>query len=309
MARLQTLCCCLLLTSSWGYATAEEPPLVWQFRVGDEHRYRMTQKMDMEMLLGAADRQVETSIQQILDLTWRIEHIDDQGQATILQTIDRLQMDMQAPGQQAMHYDTAADKSPSGFAAMLVPLFKALTDEPFKISISPRGEIVGVEIPERVAKAMQSIPGAAMMGEMLTDEGLSNMIQKSSLVLPKPADLQPGLEWTRKIEMSNAQLGAIHSTTTYRYLGARQVEGESYEAFHISMDRIFGEGHGGALMELVNQKSDGEILFSRAAGRLESSKLQQEIELRTASGDRGTTQKMVQHTTFERIETKTEPIQ
>lgn len=306
MTLLRFVCCCLLVHSSWHSVIADESPLLWQFNVGDEHRYRMTQKMNMEMSLGAANRRVATNIEQIVDLTWKIERIDDQGLAKILQTVDRLQMDVQAPGHQEMRYDTDSDKSPAGFAAILVPLLKAMTNEPIVMSISSRGEILSVNIPESIAKAMQAIPGAAMMGELFSDEGFRNMIQQNSLVLPMRADLKPGHEWTRQAVMNNAQLGTIETATNYRYLGPRNVEGEPFEAFDVNMTISLGEGPGGAKFEVTKHESHGEIFFNRAAGRLESSKLQQEFELNVAAGDQITTQKMIQNTIFRRIDKQTE---
>ncbi len=292
-------------------AQAEEAPLVWEFRVGDQHHYRLTQDMDMEMSLSSDSqsgdpRKVETRVQQTIDMTWTVEQVDDGGGAEIVQSVDRLQMNMQAPGQRELHYDTASDKSPSGFAAMLVPLFKALTTEPISMSISSRGEIDIVEIPEPLEKALQAIPGAAMMSEIFSEEGFQSMIGHNSLVLPRSADLKPGYEWTRRAEMKNAQLGTITTKTSYRYLGSREVEEKHFEAFGINMTIDFGKPPSGVALDVLSHESDGEILFSREEGRLVSSKMHQEFELKFSSGDEVTTQKMVQKTSFEQIENLTE---
>jgi len=307
MALLRLTFFCALVLFNAQVAQAEEAPLVWKFRVGDQHHYRLTQNMDMEMSLGSDSqsgnsRKVETRVQQIIDMTWTVEQIDDQGLAKIVQRVDRLQMDMQAPGQQELHFDTASDKSPSGFAAMLVPLFKALTAEPISMSISSRGEIDIVEIPEPLKKALEAIPGAAMMSEMSSEEGFLNMIVQSSLVLPRPADLKPEYEWTRRAEMKNAQLGTIETETTYRYLGSREVEGKPFEAFGVNMTIDFGEAPDGVALDVLSHESDGEILFSREAGRLVLSKMHQEFELKFSTRDQVTTQKMVQNTRFEQLE-------
>ena len=97
--------------------------------------------MDMDLSLGAAKRNVETEFRQVVDLHWKIEQIDDEGRAKISQTVRRLQMDLRAPGDQEMHFDSDAQESPTGFAAMLIPSAKVLTSEPVAFTISPRGEI------------------------------------------------------------------------------------------------------------------------------------------------------------------------
>ena len=295
------VCCCLLIVSSWRPALAEESALVWKFRVGDVHHYRMIQNMDMEMSLGADGRQIETRVQQTLDMTWTIDQVDEEGLATMIQRVTRVQMDMQAPGQPEMHYDTDSDEAPAGFGAMMAPLFKAMTAEPFQVTITPRGEITNLEVPAALSKAMQSVPGAAAMGDLFSDEGFKKMIQQSSLILPEPNDLAPGYEWTTKANLKNAQFGEMKTETTYRYLGPREVKDQPFEVFSVAMKMAFGEGPGGLQMEVVNHDSHGEIFFSRAAGRLESSKLQQTMEINIAAAGTAMTQKMKQTMVLERV--------
>ena len=296
------LCSYFLIAIVCCSASADDAPLLWKFQAGDEHHYQMTQSMDMGMVVG--DREIETSFEQLLDMTWRIEQVDEQGEATMLQSVDRVRMEMQSPGQQEMSYDTDSDEAPTGFATMMAPMFEAMTAEPFKMSFTPRGEIKALVIPESLAKAMKAIPGAAAMGEMFSDEGFKNMIQQSSLILPEPKDLKPGFEWTTETVMKNAQFGQLEIETTYRYLGPREVEGKPYEVFSIAMEMNFGEGPGGMQMEIVNQESHGEILFDREAGRLESSKIQQVLEMNISVGTQEMKQNMVQTMLFNRVEPK-----
>ncbi len=294
--------CFLLVIANCLPTVAAETPLVWKFQAGDEHHYRMSQSMEMDMTLGTSDREIKTGMTQVIDMTWKIEAVDDQGIATLEQTVDRVQMDMDAPGRQKMHFDTDSDESPSGFAAMLAPLFKAMTAEPSQMTITPRGKIQNFEMPESLAKAMKALPGAAAMGEMFSDEGFRNMIQQSSLILPEPKDLNPGYEWTTKTEIENPQFGTMEITTTYSYLGSREVKGKPYEAFGITLQMDFGEGPGGIKMDIVSHESEGVILFSRETGRLESSKMQQDMRMNISTGKQEIVQKMVQTVTFERVE-------
>lgn len=296
--RVCFLFACLLASPT----IADDVPLVWKFQTGDEHQYRMLQRMDMEMALGEANRKIETAVEQVIDMTWKIDQVDEQGQAKVVQKIDRLRMNMQAPGQPEMKYDTDSDEAPAGFAAMLTPLFKAMTESSFKMTMSPRGQFSDVEMPESFANALKNVPGAAMMGEMFSDDGFANMIQKSSLILPEPKDLQPGHEWSTTSEMKNPQLGVISTQLTYRYLGPREVEGTNFEVFSIKMKMGFGEGAGGVKVEIADQDTNGEILFNRDAGRLESSKLQQEVDMNVIVGEHTMSQKMLQKVFFERIE-------
>jgi len=296
------LVCCLLIFASSNLSLAAEGPLIWKFQVGDEHSYRMTQNMDMEMSLGATGRKIETRMQQVLDMTWKIEQVDDQGQATLVQTIRRVQMELHAPGQKTLLYDTDSDEAPTGFAAMLVPLYKAMTAEPSKLTLTPRGEIKDFEMPKALGKAIKAIPGAAAMGDFFGNEGFRNVLQQSALVLPEPNDLKPGHQQTTQSEIRNSQFGVLKTEATYRYLGPREVEEKRLEVFSIALKIDFEEAPDGMQMDITSQESHGEILFNREAGRLESSKIQQNIHMNISAAGQEMTQTMAQTMTFQRIE-------
>lgn len=291
---------CLLL----GVATptrAADAPLAWKFVAGDEHHYRLTQKMNTEITLPAGDRKVVTSVEQIIDMTWKVEAVGPNGDAQIVQQVDRLRMNMQAPGQPELDYDTDSDEPPTGFAAMLAPLYQTMLEEPLRMTMSPRGEFDKLDLPESFATAMKNVPGAAMMGELSSDEGFLDMLQKSSLVLPAPEDLSPGHQWTTKSAMQNPQLGSVTAESTYRYEGTREIEGTDYGVFNVQMKLDFGEDVGGTKLEITNQNCTGEILFDRQAGRLESSKLEQDIDMNVGENDQITRQKLRQQIDFQRI--------
>ena len=251
--------CFLLIIVSCHPSQAEEGQLLWKFQPGDQHHYRMTQTMDMEMIVDATGRKIESSFDQILDMTWEIAKVDEQGLATVLQKVDRVRMDMQAPGQAEMKFDTHAEEAPTGFAAMLSPLYKALTKDPLDVSYTPRGEIKDLKVPEVLTKALQGLPGAAMMREMFSEEGFKQMMQQSSMILPESADLEPGYEWTRITKLKNAQFGEIEVKTTYNYQGTREVQGKSFEAFGVSVGMNFGDSPDQVQLRIVNQESKGEI--------------------------------------------------
>ena len=293
---------CLVAVAITATAIAEDSPLVWKFKPGDEHHYRMTQDMQMEMALGLGERKVSTGVQQLMDMTWKVDQLDDQGRAKVVQKVDRIRMDMQAPGQPEMKYDTDSDEAPAGFGAMLHPLFKAMTENPFTMNMSPRGELSDMELPEAFSNALKNVPGAAMMGEMFTDEGFLSMMQKSSLVLPTPEDLTVGHEWSTTSEMKNPQIGTITSTITYRYLGPREVKGKEFEVFSIALEMDYGDGMAGVTIEVENQDSHGEVLFDREAGRLHSSKLQQDLDMAIGAGGQTMKQKLLQKVFFELVE-------
>jgi len=284
------------------HAFGAEEPLVWKFAVGDEHPFRMNQQMNMAMNLGEAG-EMKTSISQKIDLVWQIESIDDKGIAALSQHVRRVQMEMQAPGQIEIKYDTDAKESPLGYGAMIDPVLKALVATPLKLTMTPRGEITSVEIPEKISQAMKGVPGAKMMANMVTEQGYKTMMQQMALILPQPADLSPGHAWSTTTELLTPPIGKITTHMTFTYKGPRSVEDQVFEVFVPKLELEFGDEQAAELPQIkVNeQNTSGEFLFNRSAGRLESSRLEQEMTLQIAAGDRQVEQKMVQKVELKRM--------
>ncbi|NOY43226.1 MAG: hypothetical protein GXP26_15505 [Planctomycetes bacterium] len=273
----------LLLATGWlisvaGALSAAEP-LTWKFEVGGKYHYQMVQEMKMSMDLGPAGETV-TSFTQTMDMIWEVEAIDENGTATVTQKISRMRMDITAPGQDTVHYDTESDETPQGYAAMLAPMLKALTSEKFTTTMLPSGEVTEVEVPKSLIEAMSRGPASAMMGGLASEEGFKNMFTQGSLTLPKPEDLVEGHKWSTSMEMANPAVGKIVIDSTYRYAGPREIEGQQFEVFIPTINTSFGvaEEPGAATVKVNKQETTGEILFNRSAGRLESSAINQQMD-------------------------------
>jgi hypothetical protein len=183
-------------------------------------------------------------------------------------------MKMPIPGAGAFEYDSKSDTPPTGIAAMIAPMYKAMTEGEFEITITSRGEFKDVKVPEEVLAALKNSPAAAM-GDMATPEGFKKMISQGALVLPEKSP-QPGDEWTTTFEMNNPQGGKQIIETTYRFEGMKEVDGTRFAVFQPKLNMKF-EGAGPA--KIKDQESTGEILFNPEAGRLHSSKLNQTMTI------------------------------
>jgi hypothetical protein len=253
-------------------------PLLWKFEPGKSNRYRMTQNMEMGMNVGGND--VSNNINQVIDMNWKVRELKDDGSAVLEQKIDRMKMTIDAGGNK-IEIDSASEEEPQNQAAMLAPLLKAFTSEPFEVTMSPRGEIKDVVVSEKMLEALKNAPGAAVMGDMATAEGFKKMVSQAAFALPEK--LEPNTEWTQKMEMKLPSVGTQIAETTYKYQGPKEVDGQQYEAFAPSLKVSYQGGE--TPVEIANQESKGEILFNREAGRLERSELKQDMTLKmTASG-------------------------
>jgi hypothetical protein len=255
--------------------TRAADPVVWKFKVGEGNRYRMTQKMTMDIQMGEGTSETQ-DITNVIDMSWVVDEVNDDGSARLTQTIDRMQMTIEPKGREKVEFDSKSTDEPQGFAAMLAPLFRELSRASFKLTMSPRGKVSEIEVPESLLAALAASPGAAAMGELATAKGLEETMSRMSLEMPET--LATGETWTTTSEIQNPVLGKQTINITYKYVGPREKDGVTYEVFEPTLDIAFAGGTATATIE--EQKSSGEVLFNRTAGRLESTKLDHTMKLK-----------------------------
>ncbi len=266
----------LFLTST---ANAADP-LAWKFAPGLTNRYRMTQDTHLTINSGATGDAKTHSVLTI-DISWTVQKVNDDGSAVLKQQIDRMRIKAETGDAQVAEIDSASKEDPQGQAATLVPLLKALSGNPFTVTMTARGEVKNVEVPEAIVEALKNQPGASQMGDLATPEGFKKLVGQASFVLPET--LEPGVTWTAKTESNLPAVGTQTATTTYKYEGPREVDGKVMEVFSATLDVKFSGGQ--IPVEITNQESKGEILFNRNDGRLESSGIKQLTEWKlTVSG-------------------------
>jgi hypothetical protein len=268
----------LVLLGSVPDLQAQEP-LRWKFEPGQKLAYNMNQ--DMAMNTSGPFGQQSVTMNQVMDMTWEVKELNDQGEAIIRQKFDRMQMKMTLPPPLGViEYDSKSDAAPAGPAAMFAPMFKALSQAEFELTMTPRGEIKDVKVPEEVINALKNSPGAMAMGDLATPEGFKKMISNGALVLPENAP-QPGDEWSTKIELTMPGSGKQIVETTYRFEGMKEIDGVQFAAFRPDLKMTF---EGNPQMTVKDQESSGEILFNVEAGRLHSSALNQKLTMTQAAG-------------------------
>jgi predicted secreted protein len=276
--------------SAWAASLADaEEGLRWKFTKGEKLDYVITQNMDMAMNAGPQG-QMNMKMNQTIDMTWQIDKVDENGNATILQSIDRVQMKMTGP--QTMEYDSQSEDAPVGLAAMIAPTFDAMTKGKFVVTMTPWGEVTDVQIPQEMVDALKNGPAAPAMGDMASADGFKQMISQGTLVLPKEMPAV-GSQWTSTMEMKNPMAGQQKVETTYTYEGMKDVGGTTYAAFKPELKMTIA-GQGQMQMTVKDQKSDGEILFNPEAGRIHSSKLNQDMVMTMKMGDQAFEQKIHQ---------------
>ena len=202
------------------------------------------------------------------------------GEAVIRQKVDRVRMKMTGP-MGKVDYDSDSEEAPTGMAAMWAPMFDAMTQGNFEITMTSRGEVKDVKIPEELLTALKNSPGGQGMGAM-NAEGFKKMLAQGALVLPAEAP-QEGESWTTTIDVNNPMAGKQTVETTYTYDGTKEIDGTNYAVFKPELKMNF-EGNANLQMKIKEQSSDGEVLFNVDEGRLSSSTLEQNVKMDVTVG-------------------------
>ncbi len=301
-------------------------PLRWKFNKGERFRYDMRQKMTNNVSVGGGQAgTITTNMDQEMNMFWTIEDVNSEGNATIVQEFDRIKMTMGMPGGQSFSYDTDSDEAPEGIAAMVAPMLKAMSECQIRVVMTPQGEILEATVPEKFVKALQDAPGAQMMGDMATAEGLANISKQASMKFPA-GDLVEGTSEEATIEIKNPMFGKQIVKSKFTYKGITEVGGETFEAFTPSINMSFAKDEKAERVagddetndaeqpqqpamptptdfKVTDQSTDGEVLFDREAGRLASSHVEQKFTMQMMMGEQ-----MIETKVDQTIDVKVKPI-
>jgi hypothetical protein len=263
-------------------ALAQEP-LRWKLKPGDALKYHMPEEMTLPGGVGSAESGT-TTVRQEMDMAWVVESVSAKGDAVIGQKFDNVKLKLVGPKGERIEYDSQGDEETASLAAMVAPIYDAMTAEPFTFTMTSRGMVKDVKVPEKVLAVLKNSPGAEVLGEMATAEGLQRMIMKWSLVLPEQAPAA-GDRWSATIEVDAPTGGQKKIEMSYRYDGTKEIDGRTFAVVYPELEMTFA-GNGKAQAKVVEQDSSGEILFDPQAGRIHSAKIKRSVTLDVTADNR-----------------------
>ena len=262
------------------HAVAQEP-LRWKLNVGDKLEYDTSQN-SIVTIKGAPVGDISLTTRQQMDMTWDVTEVNEQGDAAIQQKVERIRVSMKRPTGQSIDYDSNAKEGTAGAAATGTALFEALKKADFRFTLTPRGELKDIKVPDEVVQAFKNSPQAAQLGDQITPEGIQKMLMQDVILLPEKVPTA-GDTWTAKSEMSIPSVGNQIVDTTYKIEGTKDVAGKKHAV--ISAERKIGIAKAENQLlqvEIKDQTADGQALFNTDEGRLSSMTLKQMVVM-TAS--------------------------
>jgi hypothetical protein len=254
--------------------------LRYKFTKGDKLDYVMEQKATMKMSVNGMDIKMETN--QTLDLSWNILSVDSDGNAKVVQKVERFRFTMDSP-QGNMEYDSKDGKVPEGPAGeMIGPLFKAYGKLEMSVTIDPQGGIKDTKMPEEFIKQLKELKVPAL-GQMLSEDSVKQIPNQLTLALPKDA-IRKGEKWAQEIESKTA---VGKSTLKYTYTLEDEVTRDGKKLTKMSITpttKIESDPNAPFGIKVKGGEGKGTAFFDNQAGRFVEYSVTQDADLELSVG-------------------------
>lgn len=263
-----------LATLPLAVSQAQTLPL-WKFTPGDTHEYRLTQTAQLKSGTGDSVKLVADVDEQI-DFTWKVVEVNAEGTATLSIRVNSFSLTAKGPDGQEVAYDSQTEEDPQGYAAMLLPIGRRLSEEAVKLSMTPQGEVKILDLPTDLSEAIRSLPGGKLFakdGGARSFEALARLGGPLSLPV---SEVQEGSSWTETTDMEIPFLGKVSVEFTYQI---NQLQDQKRVAIQQKMSITPLIEEGDAPWSLRNQESIGEVQFDTKVGRPEKTSLAYKAEL------------------------------
>jgi hypothetical protein len=274
MAQFVAIFIALELAAATGTA---QGPLRWKFAADERLESSIAQEMRLE-LDGPAGK-LATVAREELDMTWRVRSVTLTGDAVLVGKCDRVQASLSDADEEGLRYDSASDEPAAGLAAMMAPLYEAILAAEFELTISPRGEVRDLRIPDDVAEQIRSSPGADATGPDAAVDAFRALVVAWVIELSAEPPTS-GQSWSTRVHVADGTSATM--VTEFRYDGTREVDGRTVAVLRPTMTLEVADGDGSA-STVKDERTSGEALFNIAAGRLDSLNVEHQATLGIAA--------------------------
>ena len=262
--------------------------LRWQFEPGDTYSIQIHQVVNSEGdVLG---RQIKSSVDMTINLDWQVNDVDNNGNASITQTIRNLVMKTEMPGFGVVEIDTGSDKEVTGFAKTILDSVQPIVGTEIRQTMSNRGELLDVKLSADANAVLEKLPGG-QVGSVLSEQGLKNLFSQVAATLPEKP-VQKDSSWSGRFT-ADSPVGPLKMDTTYRYLGEESKKGTMLDK--ISSDITLSFENKSALpniqLDIKEQDSSGVMYFDANQGQVVASDFRQNMTMAIKYGDKTSDQK------------------
>ncbi len=257
--------------------------LRWKLRPGQSLQLVFQQETDMTTSLGGVD--MRSTANMGMSIQWDVADVSTDGTARISQSIRRLTMKMNVPGNQQVEFDSASPEQAEGLGQHLAATINPLVGVCFVQQMTNRGEITDVDLSEESQRSLQKSPAGEQLQKLFSHDGLQALLGQAATVLPHHP-VKPGDHWTGTSDL-NSPAGKLVMDATYTYVGTEEHDGRPLERIDVQIVVDFGNGADalGLDVEVSQQKNQGTIYFDEQLGQFVSSDIVQQMTMETKLGE------------------------
>ena len=235
---------------------AQQVTLRWKYVAGSELVYRLVNHEEVTMPIMGGN----TVNEQTQTMRWSVSEVAPNGDATVTITTEHVQVEMSGPTGN-VSYDSRTDEAPTMPEAQM---FAALAGLSYTMVIGPEGTVKSVQgMDQLIDEMMGVLPpeamalGQGMLGEMFSEESITNMMQQSIQVFPQEP-VGPGDSWQRSFSTPIPMIGGVTTNLTFTVDGIEERDGGTVAVISGTGDMVVGEEAGGQLVGMMAM-GDAEI--------------------------------------------------
>ncbi|MEX2176332.1 MAG: DUF6263 family protein [Pirellulaceae bacterium] len=254
--------------------------LRWKLQPGEAFGVDVQQHTTSTVAFSGKTSQSEIDLG--MELGWTVKGADDKG-FDIEQVVRRVQFKLQAPGADAVAYDSAARSRPAGLSREIARAVEPLLGAQVSLRMTARGEIVSAKPANEAAEKLFAKDAPGDEPGVFSRGALQKLLGQSPIVLPEK-EVQTGDTWTATEELDSAvwQFGQV---TTYRLAEPVEQDGRPLQMIEATGKLVPAaketaaaniRTRDGKLVVKAHEQS-GTIRFDAAAGRLVESEAKQSL--------------------------------
>jgi hypothetical protein len=225
-----------------------------------ELRWRLAPEEHLELALSQrsstaaeiAGRTYKSSLQIAATLQWHVIAVDEQGAATIEQTLSHLRATIEVPGAAAVQYDSSSQEKLAGAAKAVADEFRPIVGKPARLKLLATGQI-------------EDAPEARRPERPLSTRDIRQLLGRLLPALPA-ARVSPGDVWSDRGEQITPE-GKVVIESKYVARGPEEHGGRPAEKIEAAYEYSAATGKD-VTLEFSAQHHRGEFHFDAAAGRL-----------------------------------------
>jgi len=257
-----------LALASFAPVSAQEK-LAWKFTSGESLKYVVEQSTEMQMSIAGQKQSMQ--LKQTLDMDWKIGEVASSGDASMTQTIGRVQVESDGGLVGGFKYDSSESEAPTNAVAKsMADVFSRIINKPFAVTMQPSGKIGKVDVPKELLEALAGSGGA------MSEDTLKQLMTQSAVTLPKDG-ISKGESW-ENVQNVDMPVGVMTINSKLTYLGNDAKTGFA----EIEMKPTISiKGKEGSPQQITLKKSEGggKVLFDQKAGRVAQSDVDLTMEL------------------------------